>query len=249
MNALEKSLWIVNRLSAEDAPVSLSTLAKELGMSRSGVFKIMSTLSANNFVLQDPKTKHYRLGVSLLRLGFEFENQLGVWDVAEMIVKELVEKYEASSVSIGIMEGGRPFLAYRVVGKEYSYYKVKQGVSYPIHASAIGKCLAAYMNRENLLALLAKAPLKKHTENTITDADKLLEEYDAIRKNGYSVSYGEHFPLGTAVAAPIEIRNEVRLCLSAGGLLPEFDREKIDRFIPILQGSANRIAEKMKYKY
>lgn len=248
MNSLEKALWIVNRLSGSDVPVALSTLAKELGMSRSGVFKILSTLAENNFVLQDPKTKHYRLGVSLLRLGFEFSHQLGIWDIAELTFRELVGM-SAPSVSIGILEGEHSFLAYMMVNEKYSYYNIKQGVSYPLHASAIGKCLAAYMDGDILYGLLTRAPLEKFTDNTITDVDALLEEYRTIRKNGYSVSFGEHRLIGTAIAAPIKIRNRVNLCLAIGGLLPDFDREKIEHFIPILQASARQIAEKMEYKH
>jgi len=248
MNSLEKALWLINRLSDMDAPVSLSTLSKELDMSRSGVFKILSTLVENNFVLQDPRTKHYRLGASLLRLGFEVGHQLGIWDIAELTLRELVNMC-APSVSIGILEGERAFLAYMLVNEKYSYYNVKQGSSYPLYASAIGKCLAAYMDDDILHGLLSRAPLEKFTDNTITDVETLLEEYRTIRKNGYSMSYEEHRPTGAAIAAPIKIRNTVNLCLSIGGFLPDFDRQKMKHFIPILQGAARCIEEKMEYKH
>ncbi len=254
MNSIEKVVWILKRLSLPPYSMTLAALSKELRMSRSGAYKILNTLKEGNFLHQDPGSKQYRLGVALYRLGNEFSNRLGIWDVAEGVLKELLDESK-ETVSIGILEGDTPFLAYRLVSSAYSHLGLSLGVGYPLHASAIGKCLAAYMDAEYVRELLQKtSPLKRFTKWTVTDVDALVDEYRVIRERGYSTSYEEHRENEAAVAAPISLaRNaqgekKVSLALSVGGVTSSFDRAAMERITPRVIRAASRIAEKLTYR-
>lgn len=248
MNSVEKAVWILKRLSLPPYSMSLSSLSKELDMGRSGAHKILSSLKEGNLVAQDDSTKQYRLGIAIYRMGNEFSKQLGIWDASENIMKELLA-HTKETVSIGVLEGDVPFLAYRLVDSSYAHLALSLGARYPLHASAIGKCLAAFMDQRRVRELLAAEPLEAYTGNTITDVDTLLEEYGRIRQCGYAVSYEEHILGEAAIAAPIRIDSgSVQFSLSVGGVTTTFRRDALDETIQSVKRAAARIAEKMSYK-
>src|SRR5690606_40322718 len=83
------------------------------------------------------------------------------------------------------------------------------GRRFPLHASAAGKALLAWRSTEKIMSLLS-FPLVQMTENTITDADALLEELARVRSLGYSVNWAESEDELVGIGAPVrDHRNEV----------------------------------------
>ena len=80
------------------------------------------------------------------------------------------------------------------------------GSSTPCHCAAVGKCLLAFSSPEYLKQFIG-TPLPSFTANTIVSWDKLLEELEKIRRNGYAYD-DEELEIGlTCVAGPIFGRN------------------------------------------
>ncbi len=85
----------------------------------------------------------------------------------------------------------------------------------PAHCTAGGKALLASRDRwrESVLA----APLERHTERTIVDADALRRELQAVHRDGYATEDGEFQPRIRAVAAPLLLDGQVVAALTASG--------------------------------
>ncbi len=75
------------------------------------------------------------------------------------------------------------------------------GSRVPLHATAIGKLLWAYMAARERRRLLKLLPLPRLTENTITDRHALERELGEIRRQGYAANDQEnvHGLIGLAV--------------------------------------------------
>ncbi|HIE43719.1 MAG TPA: IclR family transcriptional regulator, partial [Candidatus Omnitrophica bacterium] len=66
-----------------------------------------------------------------------------------------------------------------------------------------GKVFLAYMPEEKFERIIKERGLKKYTENTITDVDKLKKELKEIRSSGYAFD-DQEVRLGVRrIAAPI----------------------------------------------
>lgn len=68
-----------------------SDLALSLGLSKSAVSRLMSTLASEDFVVKDPETKRYRLGLSVLALSGVVTNHLEIYREAQPILNKIVE--------------------------------------------------------------------------------------------------------------------------------------------------------------
>src|SRR3546814_9911377 len=72
-----------------------------------------------------------------------------------------------------------------------------------VHCTAIGKLLVAEQHKNVRTRILKAKPLKRYTENTLTDPAALEAEFAAIRSNGYSFNNEELERGLTGIAVPI----------------------------------------------
>jgi DNA-binding IclR family transcriptional regulator len=125
----------------------------------------------------------------------------------------------------------------------YSYI----GRRAPIHCTGVGKVLLAYQPAQQVDALLSSG-LKRYTEHTITDGNKLKEELAKIRRLGYAVD-NEELEIGLfCIAAPI--RNHLGhtvAAVSISGPGVRLTRSKIREFIPLVIRVASEVSYSLGY--
>jgi DNA-binding IclR family transcriptional regulator len=107
------------------------------------------------------------------------------------------------------------------------------------HATALGRCVLAYLDARERHDYLCRHPLVEMTSRTITDRQALLRALDRIRDAGVALEDEEYLPEVASVAAPV----------LAGGLtgavalsFPRSRLAEIDGVVPALQQTAGRIA-------
>ena len=72
-----------------------------------------------------------------------------------------------------------------------------------MHASGIGKALLAQMTNERVEQLISEEPLTQFTEHTLTEADGLKANLEAIRERGYAIDDEEKNIGMRCIAAPV----------------------------------------------
>lgn len=247
INSTEKIIWLLNRLGEPPNEMGLTELSKEMGFSKSGVYKILSKLVEEGFVVQNISNKKYTLGPALLRLGSIYTEQKRIYDLSQPIMKAISDMTK-ETVSIGIREGNDAILAYKIESPKAIRLYRKIGVKFPMYAGAIGKLLAAYHDPEIVNQLLESKDLKKITSTTITDPKKILLEYEKIRSNGYAHSNGEGSAGTFGISAPIFDKDgNVWSCLCIAGPREDFTDRKIKSWTQILVNGALEISYKLGY--
>jgi DNA-binding IclR family transcriptional regulator len=81
----------------------------------------------------------------------------------------------------------------------------KVGSRRPFYLTALGKAIAAYLNRENLETLLQNLQclFRSPTPNSIRDLSRLKAELDLVKRQGYAIDNEEVVAGVRAIAAPI----------------------------------------------
>ena len=72
-----------------------------------------------------------------------------------------------------------------------------------MHCSAGGKAILAHLPDERVEAILDRWGLKRFTEDTITDRDRLREDLQAGRERGFFLNREEYQRGVTAIGAPV----------------------------------------------
>jgi len=202
IKVLDKTFSILDILLQHGSTMHMTEIAEKLGFYPSTIHRILDTLRHWGYVEQDPKSQKYRLGLKLLELGMAKLHQMDLAREATPYLKELVKQCN-ETVHLGVLEGGEVLY----LAKEESSQTIRM-ISYvgkraPLHCTALGKVLLAYLSAEERKKILEEKVLPRLTENTITDKMELEQELDKVREQGFALDREENEKDVRCVAAPI----------------------------------------------
>lgn len=205
--SIEKAASVLDRLAEPPYTMSLTEVADFLSMSKPGALSMLDAMEQCGFVFRDSLTKRYTLGASLVRLGKAFLEQS---DLENTVMPHLVRLKETTPGGRGhtylsIWDGRKCFLLLSVdFLHDRRTYGPYEGGGIPLHAGLTAILLAAYQDQAMIRRMLeAAAPLKKVTENTLTDIDQIMEHYRRVREQGYHLG-NEGYRIGfVGIAAPV----------------------------------------------
>ncbi|WP_134702452.1 IclR family transcriptional regulator [Ammoniphilus sp. YIM 78166] len=201
-NSLIRGLQILRMFNADQPTLSLAEIAGNLGVSRTVPYRLLYTLQADGYLIQDEHTKRYELTPKVLELGFSYLNTLQLPEIARPYMEALRDKTGASS-HMGILDGNEVVYVGRVPIPGVAAITVSIGTRLPAHAISMGKCLLAYQPRERIEAIFLGSDLKPYTQQTKTMLADLLNELQIIRERGYAIGDQEFESGIRSVAAPI----------------------------------------------
>lgn len=183
-----------------EGPSSLGVtrIARELGLSKAVVHRILTSLAGREMVALDPATREYRLGPAVAALGARALRDSDLRSAALPLLRRLRDEIgETATLSTPVPQG-RVYLD-QVTGTHEITMSVELGRRFPLHAGSSGKCMLAHLDEAAVLA----EPLESLTRSTIVDPDALRAELARIRERGFAASAGERQPDAGSVAAPV----------------------------------------------
>jgi DNA-binding IclR family transcriptional regulator len=227
-------------LFQDRSELSLTEIAKQIGISNTAAYRLLSTLHDTGFLVRDD-AKRYSLGPVLLKLARNVNPDLR--GLAVPVLDEICKKTEESvyfSVSYDLKH--IVFIA-ASEGKHPVKWSADIGVQEPINAGSVGKAHLAFCG-EDLDSLLEHVELVRYTENTITDKELLRKELKKIQLQGYAFADGERFEGVIGISVPVfdSVRSNLLGVLSI--FIPKF-RWKPDKFtyyLSCLQTGAEQIS-------
>jgi DNA-binding IclR family transcriptional regulator len=178
----------------------VTTLADDLGCSKSTVHKHLATLRSEDFVVKNGDV--YSLGLRFLDVGGHVRANFRGANRIKRKVRALSQHTE-ELVQFITEERGRPVVLYREVGTNGVNTRTRVGKRLHLHQIAAGKAILANLPEARLDEILARHGLPRATEATITDRAALEEELATIRDRGVSFSLGESTRGLNAVAVPM----------------------------------------------
>ncbi len=180
---------------------SLEDLAGDVGVHKSTVLRLLRTMEADGFVRHDAAHR-YSLGARLFGLADAAGEQYLVRRVAAPHLRAL-NSGTGQTVHLAAYENGR--VVY--IDKLDSVHAVRMysqvGVPAIPHCTAVGKVLLATLPERRRETVLAGLDLRRYTDRTITDPDRLRAQLDQVREQGWAQDHAEHEPFINCVGAPV----------------------------------------------
>jgi IclR family transcriptional regulator, KDG regulon repressor len=206
---LARILAVLNDFRA--AEKSIAEIAKTVQMHPTKVSRMLRTLEKEGFFERNDNTGKFRLGLIFAELGMVCTFHNPVRNIIRPHVEQIAQELDITA-SWGI------FRNYRIISmdrfqKAVDLAPFRVGVAVPIHATAPGKVLLAYLPEEEQNKFFESTPLERYTGKTITDPQLLKEELGQVVEKGYAMDDGESFDGLNCVSAPI--RNGVAKVIGA----------------------------------
>jgi DNA-binding IclR family transcriptional regulator len=202
--SLERGLHVLEVIAASGGLISLAEIARRTGLHRSTGHHLLQTLVGTGYLRQDANTRSYELSPKLFQLTGRTwtPEQLGV--IAQPIVAELA-RLSGEGASLAAYRDG----VVKIVAKcdHDGPVRVVQdvGAERPIHATAVGKAIVAFLPAAELDGLLTRITYERYTPRTIVQRGALEAELRRIRSSGCASDDEEHVEGIRCVAAPVRI--------------------------------------------
>ena len=200
VKSVTKALLIMEELD-KSGELSIRDLSERLLMDKATVHRLINTVKAAGFVNQNPDNKKYSNSLKLLAMGNRVMGKLGVKHIARPYMEALSEKTD-ETINLGSRVDDRIIYIDKLESSSTIRVDLGVGVSVPSYCSGLGKAILAFMP-EAELAEINSVNFEQFTDHTIVERDALLEEFEKIRRNGYSVDDEEYVDGLVCFGAPI----------------------------------------------
>lgn len=200
VEALAKGLAILECFDAAHAEMTLSEVARRVGLTPAAARRSLITLQTLGYVGQRNKRFHLRPKVMTLGSAFYFAARID--EVLQPDLRDLVRQFGDAS-SVGTLEGTDViYIAHNSVQRARRAAAVV-GARYPACATSLGRVLLAGLPDAALDRYIEAVRPEALTSKTITDPCELQQEIVRVREAGYSTTVDQLDYGITALAVPI----------------------------------------------
>lgn len=246
LSSVHNALRILKSFSTFEPLLRVSDLSISLGLAKSTVSRLLSTLAQEGFVEKDKKTGAYKLGLSVLTLGGIVTNELEIHKEASPVMNKLVND-TGETAHLSVLDGFDTIY----IHKEECNHPVKilthLGRKNPAYCTSSGKVLIAF-HEKNIVEEIIDQGLQKYASRTITDPDKLRKELESICKRGYAVSTSELTEGTRSVSAPIrDFTGKVVSAINVVGPIERMKDYKIPDIAKKVMKAGEEASQRMGY--
>ncbi|WAH35224.1 IclR family transcriptional regulator [Alicyclobacillus dauci] len=248
VKSVDKACYLMEVVSDYPEGIAITELANQVGMYKSTVHRLLTTLMHRGYIEQDIRSGKYKLGYRLLDLGMKL---LASIDLRREAMPFLQELAAASNevVHLALVDQGEIVYVEKVESQNTIRMHSRVGKRVPIHATGLGKAILAYLPVTEAIGIVERYGLAPLTEYTITDRDRFLKSLEETRKLGYAMDVEENELGICCVAAPIldNNRRAVAAC-SVSGPNIRMTTERLRELAPHVTETGIRISERLGYQ-
>ena len=227
--------------------LSVMELSRRLDLHKSTVSRMLATLQHEGLVDQNPATGKYRLGLGLVGLAGVALGHLNARVAAQPYLKALAER-TGETVNVVVIDGNECVVIERSNSPQPIRYMGWIGRRSPLHCTASGKVLLAFMTQAKREAILPD-PLPAHTRHTLSTRAQLEKSLAKICRDGYSIVHEEYEEGFSSVAAPIFNHQAQAVgTLAISGPTYRLEKGKISEFVAPLLAATDKISRDLGFE-
>jgi DNA-binding IclR family transcriptional regulator len=201
IQSVDRAIRILKALASGPGRLGVSDLSARLGLAKGTVHGLLRTLQEHGLVEQHADSDKYQLGPELLKLSNRYLD-LNELRSRSLAWSELLATRAEEAVRVGALHADRMLIVHHVFRPDASLQILEVGEVLPLHATALGKAVLAYLPDE-VRGDLVGDELQKLTGHTLSTVRALGKELELTRDRGYAVEREEAVLGEAGVAAPI----------------------------------------------
>ena len=246
VRVLGRAFDILEALSRENAPMTLSEISETVGLSKSTVHRILTAMLDRSFVAKTDAGS-YTIGFKIIELASTHINNLELLTEAAPFLDKITRELDLTA-HLGILDGPDVVYLEKLDGHPNSQMYTRVGHRSPGFCSSIGKCLMAGMSSEELGEVLDLCDFKRYTKNTITDRRELIRHLRQVRLQGWAMDDEEFEEGHRCIGATIyDYRGMPVAAISASGSAGVLTDEMLDKTIERVKLWASQLSRQIGY--
>ena len=245
--ALQRGLQLLAQFSRHQRELSGAELSRRLGLPRASVFRLLQTLEQMGFIERAGEGVSYKLGVAVLRLGFEYLASMELTEHGRPILDGLCTA-TGLSAHLAVRDGREVVVVAKSAGRSVMFNSIQVGARLPAHATVLGRVLLAGLSADELASLYAGARLEAHSPQTPTTLAELKKLVDADALRGYGISQGGYDAGISTVAAPVfDEHHKVAAVINVTVSANRIDAHAMDPLVFEVRQAADRLSQRLNH--
>jgi DNA-binding IclR family transcriptional regulator len=238
IRAVERALDVLQCFTSQTPELTMTQIASMIGINKSTVHRLLSTLEGKRFVERDPASGVYRPGLRLLQMASLAMEHNNLRRLAAPFLHDLCSRYR-ENVNLTLLDGADVVYVDVIESSQRVKLAATPGQRLPAFCTASGKAILAFLPEDEVSHILERG-MTQYTRSTVTSQEAFFEDASRIRERGFAMSLEEFEDGINAVAAPI--CNQPIASISIAGPAYRLTRERMLEVGPHLLAVAKSIA-------
>lgn len=245
--ALARGLQLLMQFNRDQPELSGAQLARQLDLPRASVFRMLCTLEQEGFLERCADGVNYKLGLGVLRLGFELLASMELTELGRPVIEELRDR-SGYSAHLVVRDAREVVFIAKVAGRSAMFHSIQVGARLPAHATVLGRTLLSDLSDAQLAALYANAPLSAYTPRTPTTVAALAELIAQDRARGYGVSMGGYEPGICTIASPVfNEQGRVAAAISITVAAQRIEEPELGVLVEMVKAAAAQLSDRLSH--
>jgi len=245
LSTVQNAARVLKAFLGQAGQLGPSELSRRLGLGKSTVHRLLTTLAAEGLIEQDPRTGGYRLGIVMFELGQAVRVHMDLHAAVGPVLGELRAQTGESS-QVGVLDGHEVVYVDRMESAHSLRLFTETGRRVPVHCTSSGKVLLAYLPEARRQVVLRAAPFTALTPHTITDRSQFAAELERVRRRGWAEAVNEREIGVASIAAPMrDVSGEVIAAISIGVPLARCSVMALRRLAPVIMEAAEAASRRL----
>ncbi len=241
--ALQRGLQLLAQFTRDERQLTGADLARRLELPRASVFRLLQTLEQLGFIERVGDTAQYKLGMAVLRLGFEYLASMELTELGRPVIDDLANA-TGLSAHLVVRDGREVVFIAKAVGRSYMFNSIQVGARLPAHATVLGRVLLADLSAEGLRDLYRGVTLDTFTAQTPTTLAELRRAIEEDAQRGYGISEGGFESAISTIAAPVfDDHQRVSAAISVTVPAQQVDPQSRDALVAQVCSAAQRLSQ------
>lgn len=249
VESVSRALTLMEALAAKGRPMGLVELAQSVGLETTTVHRLLHTLKERGFVRQDGERGKYELGLKAFHVGNAVTYIAQLRKMLAPYLRDLMEDTGETS-NLAIRDGWDAIYIEQIPGLQFLRMSTEVGRRIPLHSTAVGKVLMAWLPEETIEAYISQGLLQRVTHRTMVHPQTFRAELAKVRQQGHAMDL-EEFEVGAnCLGAPVFGRGgKVVAAVSVSGPAIRFAPQSMERFKASVARCASAISREMGYAF
>ncbi|MFC5650583.1 IclR family transcriptional regulator [Paenibacillus solisilvae] len=244
---VDRAFNILELLCESPEGVRFIDIYEQLNLAKSSAFVLLENLEMKGYVEKTPDGR-FRATLRLFQLGSKVLNNLDIRAIALPYMTALRDE-TVFPVHLAMLDGPDIVYLEKVESSGFIKFDTYVGKRAPVHLTAVGKAIAAFLNEDQLDDIIASRGLGGGTDKAVTTKTEFKTVLETVRELGYSIEDEEEVHGIRCIGAPIRNHTgKVAASISIIGLHRELPATRIPEFGKKVIETANRISSALGYK-
>jgi IclR family transcriptional regulator, acetate operon repressor len=201
ISALKNGIAVLRAFSVQEPVLGVSEIASQVGLHKSTVSRILSTLEVEDLVERDHDSRRFRLGLGVIGMAGPLLAELDVRRVAYPFLSDLSRRV-GETVALMVWDGSEAVCVEQVPSRHQVKHTTPLGTRYNDAASSSVQVFLANFDPFTVRRLVTSGSIDL-PEADEAGLEALTVRLREVNERGYALNYGETSLEEVGIAAPV----------------------------------------------